>query len=65
LAGVEVKKLRGVFMRLGDDPKAPALDLVQFLDPPPSQGDPYPTLNHIGICRSLLSSMISTRLTQR
>jgi glyoxylase I family protein len=49
--GVEVKKLRGVFMRLGDDPNAPVLDLVQFLDPPPPQGDPYPTLNHIGICR--------------
>jgi catechol 2,3-dioxygenase-like lactoylglutathione lyase family enzyme len=34
--GVEVKKLRGVFMRLGDDPHAPVLDLVQFLDPPPA-----------------------------
>src|ERR1700730_3094665 len=48
--GLEVKKLRGVFMRLGDDPDAPVLDLVQFLDPPP-QGQPYPTLNNIGICR--------------
>jgi len=46
----EAKKLRGVFMRLGDDPNAPVLDLVQFLDPPP-QGQPYATLNNIGICR--------------
>jgi len=48
--GLEVKKLRGVFMRLGDDPKALVLDLVQFIDPPP-QGRPYATLNNIGICR--------------
>jgi catechol 2,3-dioxygenase-like lactoylglutathione lyase family enzyme len=48
--GLKVKKLRGVFMRLGDDPYSPALDLVQFIDPPP-QGQPYPTLNNIGICR--------------
>ncbi len=48
--GLDVKKLRGIFMRLGEDPKAPVLDLVQFLDPPP-QGQPYPTLNNIGICR--------------
>ena len=31
--GVEITKLRGVFMRVGDDPNAPALDLVQFLEP--------------------------------
>lgn len=48
--GLQAKKLRGVFMRLGDDPNAPVLDLVQFIDPPP-QGQPYPTLNNIGICR--------------
>ena len=48
--GLKVKKLRGVFMRLGDDPDSPVLDLVQFIDPPP-QGQPYPTLNNIGICR--------------
>ncbi len=48
--GVEVKQLRGVFMRLGTDPNAPMLDLVQFVDPPP-QGEPYPSLNNIGICR--------------
>jgi glyoxylase I family protein len=48
--GVEMKKLRGVFMRVGDDPQAPALDLVQFLDPP-TQGQPYASLNNVGICR--------------
>jgi catechol 2,3-dioxygenase-like lactoylglutathione lyase family enzyme len=48
--GLKAKKLRGVFMRLGNDPNSPVLDLVQFIDPPP-QGQPYPTLNNIGICR--------------
>jgi len=48
--GVPLKKLHGVFMRLGTDPNAPVLDLVQFIDPPP-QGRPYPTLNNLGICR--------------
>ncbi|MGH7960335.1 MAG: VOC family protein [Candidatus Binatia bacterium] len=48
--GLQAKKLRGVFMRLGDNPDAPVLDLVQFIDPSP-QGQPYPTLNNIGICR--------------
>jgi catechol 2,3-dioxygenase-like lactoylglutathione lyase family enzyme len=48
--GVKAKKLRGVFMRLGNDAAAPVLDLVQFIDPP-TQGQPYPTLNNIGICR--------------
>ena len=48
--GLKAKKLRGVFMRLGDDANAPVLDLVQFIDPP-TQGQPYPTLNNVGICR--------------
>jgi catechol 2,3-dioxygenase-like lactoylglutathione lyase family enzyme len=48
--GVKANKVRGVFMRLGDDPNAPVLDLVQFVDPP-TQGQPYPTLNNVGICR--------------
>jgi hypothetical protein len=33
--GVKANKIRGVFMRLGDDPKGPVLDLVQCSDPPP------------------------------
>ena len=48
--GLKARKLRGVFMRLGDDPNSPVLDLVQFIDPPP-QGEPYSSLNNIGICR--------------
>ncbi len=48
--GLKARTLRGVFMRLGDDPNSPVLDLVQFIDPPP-QGEPYPSLNNIGICR--------------
>ena len=48
--GVKAKKLRGVFMRLGSDPNAPVLDLVQFIEPP-TQGQPYSTLNNVGICR--------------
>jgi catechol 2,3-dioxygenase-like lactoylglutathione lyase family enzyme len=48
--GLKAKKLRGVFMRLGNDPSAPVLDLVEFIDPP-TQGTPYPTLNNVGICR--------------
>ena len=50
LVGVAAKKARGAFMRLGNDPDAPVLDLVQFFDPP-TQDQPYPTLNHVGICR--------------
>ena len=48
--GLKARKLRGVFMRLGEDANAPVLDLVQFIDPP-TQGQPYPTLNNVGICR--------------
>jgi glyoxylase I family protein len=48
--GVTAKKLRGVFMRLGRDPNAPVLDLVQFIEPP-TQGQPYSSLNNVGICR--------------
>jgi catechol 2,3-dioxygenase-like lactoylglutathione lyase family enzyme len=48
--GVTAKKLRGVFMCLGSDPNAPVLDLVQFIEPP-TQGQPYSSLNNVGICR--------------
>jgi catechol 2,3-dioxygenase-like lactoylglutathione lyase family enzyme len=37
-------------MRLGADSNAPVLDLVQFIDPP-TQGQPYSSLNNVGICR--------------
>ncbi len=52
--GVDARKIRGVFLRLGDDETAPVLDLVQFIDPPP-QGEPYATLNNVGICRIAFS----------
>ena len=48
--GVKANKIRGVFMRLGNEANAPVLDLVQFVDPP-TQGQPYSTLNNVGICR--------------
>ncbi|MBV8775498.1 MAG: VOC family protein [Deltaproteobacteria bacterium] len=48
--GVKATKLRGVFMRLGSDPHAPVLDLVQFIEPP-TQGQAYSSLNNVGICR--------------
>ena len=48
--GLKAKKLRGVFMRLGEEAHAPVLDLVEFIDPP-TQGQPYATLNNTGICR--------------
>jgi catechol 2,3-dioxygenase-like lactoylglutathione lyase family enzyme len=48
--GIKANKVHGVFMRLGDDANAPVLDLVQFVDPP-TQGQPYSSLNNVGICR--------------
>ena len=48
--GIDVKQLRGVFMRLGTERDSPMIDLVQFVDPPPA-GEPYPSLNNVGICR--------------
>ena len=48
--GLTAKKWRGCLMRLGDDPKSPMIDLLQFIDPPP-KGEPYPSLDNVGICR--------------
>ena len=50
VVGVETRKVRMAFMRLGNNPLEPFLDIVQFVDPP-TQGEPYPTLNNVGICR--------------
>jgi len=50
VVGVETRKVRMAFMRLGDNPHEPFLDIVQFVDPP-TYGHPYPTLNNVGICR--------------
>ena len=59
--GVEVKKPRGVFMRLGDDPHAPVLDLVQFLDPPRPKAIPIRHSITL-VSAGSLSPMISTGL---
>lgn len=48
--GLNASMFRVVFMRLGDDPDATVIDLLEFIDPP-TQGSPYPTLNNIGLCR--------------
>jgi glyoxylase I family protein len=48
--GLDASKFRVVFIRLGDDPNATVIDLLEFIDPP-AQGQPYPTLNNIGLCR--------------
>ncbi|HKQ81652.1 MAG TPA: VOC family protein [Steroidobacteraceae bacterium] len=52
--GIEMRKTRMAFMRLGDDPRQSFLDIVQFVDPP-THGAPYPTLNNVGICRVAFS----------
>jgi hypothetical protein len=40
--GLKVKKLRGVFMRLGDNPDSPVLDLVQSIDRSAAAGPALP-----------------------
>lgn len=52
--GLDIRKARMAFMRFGDDPTSPFLDIVEFLDPP-TQGSPYPTLNNVGLCRVAFS----------
>jgi catechol 2,3-dioxygenase-like lactoylglutathione lyase family enzyme len=61
--GLEVKKLRGVFMRLGDDPNAPVLDLVQFVDPPPRANPTRRSTISASVASPSLS-MISKRATR-
>ena len=45
-------RLRGAFLRIpGRSTKVtPMIDMIQFIDPPPT-GQPYPSLNHLGIGR--------------
>lgn len=52
--GIEMRKTRMAFMRLGEDSRQSFLDVVQFVDPP-THGAPYPTLNNVGICRVAFS----------
>lgn len=46
-------KIRGAFLRWGDDPDATCIDIVEFLEPKSSAG-PYPTVFNLGICRTAL-----------
>jgi glyoxylase I family protein len=46
-------RIRGAFVRWGEDPNATFIDLVEFLEPK-TIGMPYSTLNNIGICRTAL-----------
>ncbi|MGE3747190.1 MAG: VOC family protein [Sphingomonadaceae bacterium] len=48
--GAAPNRCRAAFLRLGDDPAAPCLDLVEWLTEP-TQGQPYPEANHTGIYR--------------
>lgn len=48
--GLDASKFRVVFIRLGDDPNATVIDLLEFIDPP-TQGKSYSTLNNTGLCR--------------
>lgn len=47
------KRGRAKLLRLGDDPKAPMIDLLEWTDPP-ALGTPYPHLAHLGIARICL-----------
>ena len=50
VVGVDAREVRMVFMRMGDDPHAPFIDIVQFVDPP-AEGSAYSALNNVGIGR--------------
>lgn len=50
MLGFGYAKVRAVFMRVGDDPKATMLDVLEFLDPV-SKEAPYRSLNNPGIAR--------------
>ena len=50
MLGVGYAKVRAVFMRLGDDPEATMLDVLEFLDPV-SKEAPYKSLNNLGVAR--------------
>jgi catechol 2,3-dioxygenase-like lactoylglutathione lyase family enzyme len=53
--GMDRARIKGVHLRLGDDPNAPRIDLLEFQDPPPG-GTPYPHLHHNGINRLCLKT---------
>lgn len=47
------RKFRAVFMKIPGDKPVPFLDIIQFLDRP-TVGEPYATLDNVGIARLLL-----------
>jgi len=51
--GLEQARVKGVHLRMGDDPNATRIDLLEFQAPPPD-GTPYRYLNHTGIARMCL-----------
>lgn len=48
--GAEPNELRAAFIRLGDDPNAPCIDLVEWITQPP-KGQPYADANNAGMYR--------------
>ena len=54
--GLEQARVKGVHLRMGDDPNATRIDLLEFQAPPPD-GTPYRYLNHTGIARMCLHTL--------
>lgn len=53
--GMATADLKGVHIRLGDNPDATRIDLLEFTNPAPA-GQPYPHLYHTGIARMCLKT---------
>lgn len=53
--GIPVADLKGVHLRLGDNPEGTRIDLLEFTNPAPT-GQPYPHLYHTGIARMCLKT---------
>lgn len=53
--GMPAARIKGVHLRLGDDPQATRIDLLEFQHPSPT-GQPYPHLYHTGIARICLKT---------
>lgn len=53
--GLKEARIKGVHLRLGDDPNATRIDLLEFQAPPPT-GNPYSQLNDTGIARMCLKT---------
>jgi catechol 2,3-dioxygenase-like lactoylglutathione lyase family enzyme len=53
--GMPAARIKGVHLRLGDDPQATRIDLLEFQQPAPT-GQPYPHLYHTGVARVCLKT---------